>query len=70
MSTHQLPVRLPEDVYIALKAHATYSERSMNEITIEALRTHLADEGRRADIDAAADRIRKRYRGALDRLAE
>ena len=42
----------------------------MNDITIEALRTHLGDEGRRADIEAAADRIRKRYRGALDRLAE
>lgn len=70
MSTHQLPVRLPDDVYVALKAHATYSERSMNEITVEALRAHLGDETRRAEIDAAADRVRKKYRRALDRLAE
>jgi plasmid stability protein len=70
MSTHQLPVRLPEDVYIALKAHATYSERSMNDITVEALRALLGDETRRAEIDAAADRVRKKYRRALDRLAE
>jgi plasmid stability protein len=70
MSTHQLPVRLPEDVYVALKAQATYLERSMNDITVEALRTHLADETRRAEIDMAADRVRRKYRKALDRLAE
>jgi plasmid stability protein len=70
MSTHQLPVRLPEDVYIALKAQATYLERSMNDITVEALRAHLADETRRAEIDLAADRVRRKYRKALDRLAE
>lgn len=70
MSTHQLPLRLPDDVYVALKAHATYSERSMNDITIEALRSHLGDENRRAEIDVAADRVRKKYRQALDCLAE
>jgi plasmid stability protein len=70
MSTHQLPVRLPEDVYVALKAQATYLERSMNDITVEALRAHLADETRRAEIDLAADRVRRKYRKALDRLAE
>ena len=70
MSTHQLPVRLPDDVYLALKAHATYSERSMNDITVEALRALLGDNTRRAEIDAAADRVRKKYRRALDRLAE
>jgi plasmid stability protein len=63
-------LRLPEDVYIALKAEATYTERSMNDITVEALRNHLADAERRADIDKAAKRIRTRYRKALDRLAE
>lgn len=70
MSTRQLPLRLPEDVYIALKAEATYTERSMNEIAVEAVRAHLADPDRRADIDEAAARVRKRYRRALDRLAE
>ena len=70
MSSHQLPVRLPDDVYVALKAHATYSERSMSDITVEALRALLGDETRRAEIDAAADRVRKKYRRALDRLAE
>ncbi len=70
MTAHQLPIRLPEDVYIALKAQATYLERSMNDITVEALRAHLADETRRAGIDLAADRVRREYRKALDRLAE
>lgn len=70
MSARQLPLRLPEDVYIALKAEATYTERSMNEIAVEAVRAHLADADRRADIDKAAAEVRKRYRQALDRLAE
>jgi plasmid stability protein len=70
MSTHQLPVRLPEDVYVALKAQATYLERSMNDITVEALRTHLANETRQAEIEVAANRVRRKYRKALDRLAE
>ena len=42
----------------------------MNDITIEALRSHLGDENRRAEIDVAADRVRKKYRQALDCLAE
>ncbi|HZA00365.1 MAG TPA: hypothetical protein VE575_16515 [Acidimicrobiales bacterium] len=42
----------------------------MNEIAVEAVRAHLADPDRRADIDEAAARVRKRYRQALDRLAE
>ena len=70
MSIHQLPIRLPEDVYLALKAHAVYAERSMNDIAIEALRIHLSNSTRRADIDAAAARVRRKYRKALDRLAE
>lgn len=70
MPTHQLPIRLPEDVYLALKAHATYAECSMNDIAIEALRVHLSDSTRRAHIDAAADRVRRKYRRALDRLAQ
>jgi hypothetical protein len=70
MSTRQLPLRLPEDVYIALKGEATYTERSMNEIVVEAVREHLADAERRAEIDEAAERVRRRYRQALDRLGE
>ena len=70
MATHQLPLRLPEDVYVALKTQATYADRSMNEIAVEALRIHLADAQRQAEIDKAATRVRKRYRQALDRLAE
>jgi|EndMetStandDraft_8_1072994.scaffolds.fasta_scaffold322964_2 hypothetical protein len=42
----------------------------MNDIAAEALRNHLADAERRADIDKAASRIRTRCRKALNRLAE
>jgi hypothetical protein len=66
----QFPLRLPEEVYVALKSAATYTERSMNEITVEALRLHLADPKLQERIDRAADKVRIRYREALDRLAE
>jgi hypothetical protein len=56
MSTNELPVQLPDDLYVALKALAA--------------RSHLTHGDRRAGIDAAADNIRSRYRVALDRLGE
>lgn len=70
MTTKQIPLRLPEDVYTALKAEATFTERSMNEIALEAIRAHLAADERRAEVEAAATRVRTKYRRALDRLAE
>jgi hypothetical protein len=70
MTTKQIPLRLPEDVYTALKAASTFTERSMNEIALEAIRAHLAADHRRAEIDAAASKARTKYRRALDRLAE
>ena len=68
--THQLPVRLAEDLYVVLKTAAQHSERSMNEIVVEALTDHLLDEDRQAEIDDLAAGVRQRYRRALDELAK
>lgn len=68
--THQLPVRLPEDLYVVLKTTAQHTERSMNEIVVEALTEHLLDEDRRAEIDQLAAGVRRRYCRALDELAK
>ena len=68
--THQLPVRLPEDLYVVLKTTAQHTEKSMNEIVVEALTEHLLDEERRAEIDELAGGVRRRYRRALDELAK
>ena len=68
--THQLPVRLPEDLYVVLKTTAQHTEKSMNEIVVEALAEHLLDEDPRAEIDQLAAGVRRRYRRALDELAK
>lgn len=68
--THQLPVRLPEDLYVVLKTTAQHTERSMNEIVVAALTEHLLDDDRRAEIDLLAAGVRRRYRRALDELAK
>ena len=68
--THQLPVRLPEDLFVVLKTTAQHTEKSMNEIVVEALTEHLLDDNRRAEIDQLAAGVRRRYRRALDELAK
>ena len=68
--THQLPVRLPEDLFVVLKTTAQHTEKSMNEIVVEALTEHLLDDNRRAEIDQLAVGVRRRYRRALDELAK
>ena len=68
--THPLPVRLPEDLYVVLKTTAQHTEKSMNEIVVEALTEHLLDDNRRAEIDQLAAGVRRRYRRALDELAK
>ena len=68
--THQLPVRLPEDLFVVLKTTAQHTEKSMNEIVVEALTEYLLDDNRRAEIDQLAAGVRRRYRRALDELAK
>ena len=66
--TKQLPVRMPEEVYNALKGVAYFTERSMNEIVVAAITEHL-----RRSSDGELDRIVKTaqqdYQQVLDKLA-
>lgn len=55
---------------MVLKTTAQHTEKSMNEIVVEALTEHLLDENRRAEIDQLAAGVRRRYRRALDDLAK
>ena len=55
---------------MVLKTTAQHTEKSMNQIVVEALTEHLLDEDRRAEIDQLAAGVRRRYRRALGELAK
>jgi len=55
---------------VVLKTTAQHTEKSMNEIVVEALAEHLLDEDRRAEFDQLTAGVRRRYRRALDELAK
>jgi hypothetical protein len=67
MTTKQLPVRLPEDVYNQLKATSFFLGCSMNEIVTDAVERHLAglDD---AVFDTALAHGKQRYAVVLDKL--
>jgi hypothetical protein len=69
-NTKQLPVRLPAETYEALKATAFFTNRSMNEVVTTAVHAYLAEEGRRAQLDAVVGQAQKRYRTVLDKLGD
>lgn len=68
--THQLPVRMPEDLYNALKGASFYTGRSMNEILVTALteylRTSLQDEA----VAAIVRRAQDDYQAVFEKLAD
>ena len=66
----QLPVRMPADIYNALKGLSFFTDISMNEHIIRALRAYLTDEGRRELVDVSVERFRKEHQVVLDKLAD
>lgn len=66
----QLNVRIPKDVYDALRTYAYATERSINEAVLRALADFLASRGRQDEVDAFLKDARKQYRVALDKLAD
>lgn len=66
----QLNVRIPKDVYDALRTYAYATESSINEAVIRALADFLASRGRQDEVDAFLKDARKQYRVALDKLAD
>lgn len=66
----QVNVRVPRDVYEALRTYTYATDVSMNEVVLRAIVDFLATQGRREEVEAFLQRARKQYRGALDRLAD
>lgn len=63
-------LRMPQDLYDALKAAAFFTDRSMNELIVEAVQAHLAERVRSEQFEAMLDNGEARYRAVLDKLAE
>lgn len=66
----QVNVRVPRDVYEALRTYTYATDVSMNEAVVRAVIDFLATQGRREEVEAFLQRARRQYRGALDRLAD
>ena len=66
----QLNVRIPKDVYDALRTYAYATDSSINEAVLRALADFLASQGRQEEVDAFLKGARKKYRVALDKLAD
>lgn len=68
--TQAFRLRMPHDLYEAVKAAAFYTDRSMNELVVEAVHAHLAAQVRSKQFEAMLDQGESRYRAVLDKLAE
>lgn len=66
----QLTVRVPIDLYEALRSLSYATDSSMNEITLRALGSYLSEQGHRDAVEAAGRSIVERYQGALHKLAD
>jgi len=66
----QLNVRIPKDVFDALRTYAYATETSINEAVLRALADFLAAQGRQEEVDAFLNDARRQYRVALDKLAD
>lgn len=66
----QVLVRMPDDEHEALRTYAFVTDRTVNDVVRHAVREFITGEGRREEIDAIVQRIRKARRGALDKLRD
>jgi hypothetical protein len=68
--THTLTVRMPDDVFEALRTHAFASGISANDVVVRSVIDYLAADGRDATVQALLAAAQERYRHALDRLKD
>ena len=68
--TQAFRLRLPANLYEAVKAAAFYTDQSMNELIVESVQSHLAKKVRTKQFEALLERGESRYRTVLDKLAE
>ena len=66
----QLTVRLPRELHEALQILGLATDRSLNDLTVGALRTYLADKGHRDAVQVFFKEAQDTYRVALDKLAD
>ncbi len=66
----QLNVRVPKDVYDALRTYAYATDSTINDAVLRAVVDFLAARGRQEEVDAFLKGARKKYRVALDKLAD
>jgi hypothetical protein len=66
----QLNVRVPRDVYDALRTYAYATDSTINDAVLRAVVDFLAARGRQEEVDAFLKGARKQYRVALDKLAD
>ncbi|MEX2586989.1 MAG: Arc family DNA-binding protein [Actinomycetota bacterium] len=68
--TQAFRLRMPQDLYDAVKGAAFYTDRSMNGLIVAAIREYLAEQVRSKHFEAMLDQGETRYRAVLDKLAE
>jgi NRPS condensation-like uncharacterized protein len=66
----QLNVRVPKDVYAALRTYAYATDSTINDAVLRAVVDFLAARGRQEEVDAFLKVARRQYRVALDKLAD
>lgn len=66
----QLNVRVPRDVYEALRTYAYATKSTINDAALQAILDFLSTKGRQKQVDAFLRRARDDWRTALDKLAE
>jgi hypothetical protein len=67
--TQAVTLRVPRDVYEAMRTHAFATDTTINEMATRAIYNYLIEDGREQEVDAFLEKARKQYRGALDKLA-
>lgn len=67
--TQAMSVRVPVDLYEAMRGLSFATDTSMNELAIRAFGDYLASTGHQEAVEAAARKLADQYRGALDKLA-
>lgn len=65
-----LTLRVPREVYEAMRTFAFATGTTINEVGIRAIQDFLASQGDREEVEAYLTRARDRYRVALDKLAD
>ncbi len=66
----QLNVRVPRDVYEALRTYAYATNTTLNDAAVRAVVDFLSEQGRQEQVDVFLKRARKDWRVALDKLAD